>query len=330
MQIGVDIGALCGKRLGNYVFTNNLIESLKKFDKKNIYYLYSFCSKKKNFNLGKNLHFKKILPKTNWIKWAVRYEEIKNKKDIFLGLNQSFPKSASKKIIFSHGLSFMLNKELYPDSYLKMKNQVDKMLRSADFIVVSSVKVKKEFESLYGRINKIRVMPFGIPFDFQDYKYTKKKKYFLNVGMNHNIKNINYLVDRFKEFNTKNSAYKLYLITDKTYNIKDKNIVQLTNISRNKLKKLFSQASAYICSSHYESFNFPILEALSQNCHVISLGSSVIPEMREYVSIAKNKSDFIKQMNLSVNNVSKIDIKNLRKKFSWKKYVYELIQLYSP
>ena len=328
MQIGIDIGALCGKKFGNSTFTKNLIEAINKYDFKNTYYLYSFCNIKENIPLNENVKLKKLLPKTNWINWAVRYEELKNKNDIFLGLNQSFPKSASKKIIFSHGLSFIFYKDFYPESYRKMKMQVKKMINSADFIVVSSVKVKKEFESLYG-IKKIRVIPFGIPFDFQDYKYTKKKKYFLNVGINHNIKNINYLVDRFKEFKIKNSAYKLYLVTDKTYNIKDKNIVQLTNVSRNKLKKLFSQATAYICSSCYESFNFPILEALSQNCHVISLDSSVIPEMREYVNIAKSKSDFIKQMNLSVNNVSKIDIKNLRKKFSWKKYVYELIQLYS-
>lgn len=330
MQIGIDTGALCGKRLGNYVFTKNLIESLNKFDKKNIYYLYSFCNKKKNFNLGKNLRFKKILPKTNWINWAVRYEESKNKKDIFLGLNQSFPNSTSKKIIFSHGLSFIFYKNYYPDSYRKMIIQVEKMINSADYIIVSSSKVKAEFESLYGRINNIRVIPFGIPFDFHEYKSTKRKQYFLNVGMNHPIKNIEYLVNCFNKFQ-KNSKtpFKLYLVTDRiNKNIKNKNIIQMINLSRKKLQTLYRHAAGYLTSSYYESFNFPVLEALSQNCRVISLKSSVISEMREYVNIAKSQNDFIKQMNLSVNNVSNINIKILREKFSWKKYIDELIQLY--
>lgn len=331
MQVGVDAGALCGKRFGNYIYTENLIKAIKKYDKDNKYYLYSFCNKKENLTGNKNIVFKILRPKTNWINWAVRIEELVNNKDVFLGLNQSFPKSKSKKIIFSHGLSFIFNKNLYPDSYLKMKKQVESMIKLSDYIIVSSLKVKKEFETMYGRMEKIKVISFGIPFDFQKKLKTKRKNYFLNVGMNHPIKNIPYLVDSFKKFNKEqNSSYKLYLVTDKKHSdLKDKNIMQLTKVSRPQLKKLYSEALGYLTSSLYESYNFPVIEALSQGCPVIGLNTAIIPEMNRFVNVVSSKKQFIENINnVSIGKYKKINIKALKKEFSWNKYISLLKKLY--
>lgn len=330
MKIGIDSGSLCGPKFGNYIFTENLIKALEKYDKKNNYYLYSFCSKPKNIHLSKKIIYKKLTLNINWINWAVRFEEYNNKKNIFLGLNQAFPKSSSKKILFSHGLSFIQYKHFYKDSYKKMYLQIEKMFKFSDIIVVSSNRVKNEFKNIFGTTDKIKVLNYGIPFDFQTNNSSKKQKYFLNVGMNHPIKNTLFLVDCFKKFNlNKDNAYKLYLVTDKKYSyINDKNIIQITKINRNKLKTFYQKATAYLSTSFYESFNFPVLEALSQNTRVITLKSSIIPEMIKYVDITTSKKGFIKKMNDSVSKKISINQTLLKYEFSWKKYFLELKKLY--
>ena len=330
MKIGIDIGALCGKRFGNNIFTINLIKELAKSDKKNLYFLYAFCNKPNSLKLSKNFSYKKLLPKQLWIKGTVWFEELKNKKDVFLGLNQAFPKSSSKKIIFSHGLSFLKYKSLYPDSYNKMFKQVKNMVKSADHVIVSSIKVQSEFKKLFNTDSKVKVLNFGIPFDFLRPSNSKKRKYFLNVGINHPIKNINFLIDCFTKFNlNQKDQYKLYLVLDRKYtNIKDRNIIQITNISRKRLKTLYSKSCAYLSISFYESFNFPVLEALSQNTPVIGLKDSIIPELRGYVRVVNNESEFINAMNTKNFKSRKINLKKLKKDFSWKKYVDELLKMY--
>src|SRR3989344_9582671 len=100
MKIGIDLGALCGQRSGNNIFTINLINAINNKDKKNKYFLYSFCDIKSNINLGKNFVFKNLQPKHFWISGALALEQNIRTTDIFLGLNQEFPKSPAKKIIF--------------------------------------------------------------------------------------------------------------------------------------------------------------------------------------------------------------------------------------
>ncbi|MDP3974588.1 MAG: glycosyltransferase [bacterium] len=330
MKIGIDVGALCGKESGNKIFGLNIIKALMNKDKKNNYILYSFCKKRNNLKLNKNFTYKNLQPKYFWTKGALRFEQIINKTDIFLGLNQAFPNSSSKKIIFSHGLSFIYFKNLYAENYKRLNSQLNKMLKESDQIIVSSVKVKNEIEKVYSKSKNIKVLNYGIPDDFLTTQKVKKKKYFLNVGNNHPIKNIKLLIKIFNNFRIqKDKDYKLYLVTDRKYTfIKDKNVIQLTKASRKTLKKLYLYAKGYLTTSSYESFNLPILEALSQNTPVVALKSAYIPEMKRYINTAQTPTEFINQMVYLSNSKSKIDILELKRVFSWTKYVEELIKMY--
>jgi hypothetical protein len=72
----------------------------------------------------------------------------------------------------------------------------------------------------------------------------------------------------------------------------------------------------------YESFHFPILEALSQGCPVIGYSSAVIPEMKPFVMSAHNEKDFIYWMDhLAHRNPVLPDMKVLNSKFSWRNTV---------
>ncbi len=312
MKISVDGGALNPKsnqRFGTIVFSESLVNALQLYDKKNQYFIYTF---------------ENLKPKLFWLKGRVSIEEFKQKKDIFLALNQAIPLYVPGKVIsFCHGLSYHYYSQYYSkEDRVRLTDQLKEMIKRSDKIIVSSCKVKTELISVDRNIaTKIIVLPFGIPFDMMvKTAFTKtmdgKKKYFLFVGANHPIKNINFIKQAFNEFikDEKYKDYKLYILTE--------------NVSRKNLKKLYQYAMALLTSSYYESFNFPVLEALSLGCPVVGLKSAVIPELKPYVNFANNLEEFVDNMKkLSVRPDAK-SINRLYKEFNWKNYVNNLVKLY--
>ena len=130
----------------------------------------------------------------------------------------------------------------------------------------------------------------------------------------------------------KYKKYKLLLVGDwKKYENKKLGIVSFSNITREKLKKLYQGATALLTASHYESFNFPVLEALSQGCPVIGLKSAIIPELKPYVNVANNLNEFVNLMKSSINksfNLTAVRQARLYSRFNWQNYVKNLVKLY--
>ncbi len=307
MKISIDGGALNPKnnqRFGTSVFSVNLVAALKLYDKKNQYFIYTF---------------KNLKPKLFWLKARVSLEELKQKKDIFLALNQAIPLYTSGKIIsFCHGLSYYFHPKLYSKrDVVRLKKQLEEMVKRSDKIIVSTEKVKHEFTSMYRYIEgKIIVLPFGIPFDMERGGIKKKRKYFIFVGNNQPIKNIQFIKTVFEKFkNLKGfKDYKLILVTK--------------NCSRKKLCWLYRNATALLTASHYESFNFPVLEALSQGCPVVGLKSAIIPELETYVNLANNVEEFVEKMKKITKKPDVQSINQLYTNFNWKNYVKNLVKLY--
>jgi len=321
MKISVDGGAINQKvdqRFGTAVFSENLIRALKLYDDQNIYHIYTF---------------KNLRPKIFWMKGRVSLEEIKEKKDIFLALNQALPLYSSGKIInFCHGLSYHFFPKYYPEKYRnRLNRQLAEMIKRSDKIIVSSQKVKKEIISMYRYIEKkVFVLPFGIPHDMlSNNNLITKDKYFLFVANNQKIKNVDFVVDSFVRSKFHDQGYRLYMIGDwKDHENTDKGIVSLGSVSRKKLSILYQKATALLTTSYYESFNFPVLEALSQGCPVIGLDQAIIPELRSYVNVSNNRKEFIKNMKVIKIKPNKVLIGKLRLTFNWKKYVKNLVRLY--
>ena len=323
MKISVDGGALNpenDQRFGTAVFSENIVSALKLYDKNNQYFIYTF---------------ENLKPKLFWMKGRVSLEEFKQKKDIFLALNQAVPLYTSGKIIsFCHGLSYYFYPQFYSKKdYIRLNKQLNEMIKRSDYIVVSSEKIKKELILIYRYIErKIVVIPFGIPLEMMDKptfakashfapgasrdKSVGKGKYFIFVGMDHKIKNIEFIKKAFRKFRELKEfrSYKLILVTE--------------NCSRKKLRLLYKNATALLTASHYESFNFPVLEALSQGCPVIGLSSAIIPEFISYVNSANNVEEFVEKMKKISKKPSTQSINQLHKKFNWKNYVKNLVKLY--
>jgi len=303
MKISVDLGAISGKGFfGTKIFSLNLKEALLKYDKNNQYFFYDF---------------KTVWPKIFWMRLAVSLKEWQLKPDVFLALNQALPLYFHKKaIVFSHGFSFYFFRKYYPKNvFNRLNNQLKEMVRRAEKIVVSSEKVRDEFLQIFPKIkDKIYVLPFGVPFDCLKEKPKKiKKKFFLVVSGNQPIKNFSFVKEIFLEFKKRYPDFKL---------------INVRNINRKKIIELYRNAFALLTASFYESFNLPVLEALSLGCPVVGLESAIIPELRDYVNIAKNAEEFLKLMKKLPKKPTIRLINKLRQKFSWKRYVKKLVKLY--
>ncbi len=336
MKISLDAGALCTKnneRFGNYTFTKNLLESLLKYDKTNEYFCYSFCEKPDWLKTNSLFHYQVLRPRTLWLSTRVSLEELRKPKSIFLALNQAIPaRTGSSVISFSHGLSFYYYPQLYQDAYYALKDQLKPMLSRSRKILVSSRKVKKEFMSAFPKADNIDVLPFGIPEDMFVYTPQKREKYFVYIGMDHPIKNIEFLLNSFKIFkkDKKFADYKLVLVGNlKRYEDPVNSISIFSEYKREKVRLLLSKARGYLTASFYESFNFPVVEALAQKCQVIGLKSALIPEYKSFVATAFDGETFLKEMK-EIASGKEIRINNLELKqiFSWERYVKKLSDLY--
>ncbi len=331
MKISVDGGSLCSgqdSQFGNYTFSKNLIRALSLYDQKNDYTVYTFCDLKKN--LGKNFSVKTLQPKFFWSKVRVGIEEFMNKKNVYLALNQSIPMATYSKVIgFSHGLSFKFYPGLYRN-YSRLNDQLEELIYDSDKIVVSSQRVMEELLEIDDRIaKKIHVLPFGIPFDMEPFgKKRRRENYFLHVAADHPIKNTEFIIKAFKilRHTNKFKDYKLYLVG---YSGKSENgnIRAVPFASRKVLKDLYRKASLTLTTSFYESFNLPVLESLSQGTPVVGLRESIVPELRSYVRLADDINDFVELVKKTSGNSFHIK-KEFQNRFSWKKYVEKLIELY--
>lgn len=334
IKVSIDGGGLClseEDQFGNYTFSKNLITALSLYDKKSKYFLYTFCEKEEDLKLGKNLVFKKLYPRLFWSKIRVSIEECFKKKDFYLGLNQSIPLMTFSKVIsFSHGLSFRFYQGLYRN-YDKLEDQLESLVKDSDKIIVSSIRVKREMVELFPKIkDRIHVLPYGIPFDMSlTLGKRKREKYFLHVAMDHPIKNVEFIINAFNKVRKARrfKDYRLYLIGYKG-EINDPKIKTVAHVTRAELKKLYQKATALLTASYYESFNFPVLEALSQGTQAIGLREAIIPELRPYTRLADDMEEFVELMKKAASRPVKIK-KEIAKVFSWKKYVKELLRLYN-
>lgn len=341
MKISIDGGALCSplnNRFGNYIFTQNLLKTIAKYDKKNDYYFYTFCKKSIN-NLADNIHFQYLYPAKFWMSFRLSLEELIHKKDIFLALNQAIPLYTKARVLsFSHGLSFYFYPQFYPDSASNLKKQLKVMAQRSKKIIVSSSKVQEELAQIFPKFRNIEAIPFGIPSDMLEKPKVhppselEDLKYFLFVGMDHPIKNIDFICTSFKKFlqDKKFKDFRLYLVTStKKYEDYHPNIKVFDRIDREKLKALYCQAQALLTASYYESFNLAVLEALSQGCQVIGLNSAIIPELQSYTHCVLNRNEFVERMlQVAKDESIKIDQQKLRQDFSWEKYIMSLRALY--
>ena len=104
------------------------------------------------------------------------------------------------------------------------------------------------------------------------------KQYFLSVSSSSPHKNINSLVQAFKEFYKKNKGYKLVLVGNGD-NCSEECIVYTGVITDEELKVLYKNAKIYIFPSIAEGFGIPIIDAQNFGVPIICSDIEVFREV---------------------------------------------------
>lgn len=259
--------------------------------------------------------------------FRVSAEETFHRKDLYFGLSQAIPWITPARVFtFIHGLSFFQYKELYREIFDRLKHQLFYAVSRSEVIFVSSSKVQQEIEETFHH-KKVITLPLGIPFDMPVYKPTgtnhKRDQYFMFVGMDHSVKQVDFIIKAFTIFK-EHPAYKdfrLILVGDfKRVENKQLGIESKHMLNRDELKDLYRAATGYLTASFYESFNFPVLEALSQQCPVVAKQTAIIPEMKKYVYEAEQIEEYVEHMKIvAQGKMRTIRIDEIEETFNWKR-----------
>lgn len=160
--------------------------------------------------------------------------------------------------------------------------------------------------------------------------YSTNSMYMLFIGLAHNHKRFDFLLEAFSEVVKHNAEVKLYVVSNhidqfEKYKIKIKElnlegrVLLLTNIDDNKLASLYKSACCTVISSIDEGFCLPMVESLSVGTLVVAPDIPVMHECSNDSAIFYNPYSVYELSNVLIkiiNNPFKIHFKN---EYDWKK-----------
>ncbi|NQT50217.1 glycosyltransferase family 4 protein [Candidatus Kuenenbacteria bacterium] len=364
--------------VGEYTF--NLLTHLFEIDSTNNYYLF-FNSRKDvaqripKFNQP-NVHYCQFKYPNKILNLSLKFfkypkldllinKRFKTKIDKFFFPNISFFQTECPYLITAHDLSF----ELFPE-FLSLKRKLwhkfinpKKCFQNAEKVISVSKNTKLDLDvryqlsnvncsTVYSGISK-DFKPLGDGFGPESIPNTKRIKIF---RQKHNLpqkfilalstieprKNLDTLVDAFKEFNKVKPEYSLVITGPQGWgkqdkrdkqDERDKQIIWTGFVEAKDKCLLYNLASMFIYPSFYEGFGFPPLEAMASGCPVITTNNSSLSEVCEDAAIlidAHNSNDLLQVMRQMI----KPEIKNYyqnkgieqAQKFNWELTAQKLLQ----
>jgi glycosyltransferase involved in cell wall biosynthesis len=173
-----------------------------------------------------------------------------------------------------------------PTSFLKQL-----AIKRADHIICISESTKRDLVQLFPAVeNKVSVVHLGFSlFELEQKNVLEERPYLLYVGSRNGHKNFISLVHAFANSEKLRSDFDLVAFgggalsaieLDLISNLKFRPMqVRQMSGDDNKLALYYKNASAFVYPSYYEGFGLPPLEAMAQNCPVISSNTSSMPEV---------------------------------------------------
>ncbi len=369
MRIGIDCRLWNETGVGRYI--RNLVANLQKIDKKNNYVLFVLPKDEEKIKLEiRNLKFEIVPVDIYWhtLEEQIRFPQIiaSENLDLMHFPYFSIPIFYNKPFVitvhdlikhhFSTGRSSTLPLPVYWLKLYAYKFILSRALRKAKKIIAVSYATKDEIVNLL-EINpkKIIITYEGTDSAIQNSEFRiqnlVKGKYFLYVGNAFPHKNLERLLEAFKNLISKSPDWQkisLVFVGKEDYFYKklqkrvrqmnlSNNTIFLQNITDQELSGLYKNAIALVFPSLMEGFGLPALEAMANKCLVLA---SDIPSLKEICRDAAlyfdpyNSSDIESKLEMlllsDMNNFSdKIQKGEKRAStFSFEKMAKETLEIY--
>lgn len=375
-KIGLDArfyGPL-GKGLGRY--TKEVVDRVI-LSQENDYIVFLCSENFVDFDVSKFTNVKRVLVKSRWYSLGEQFELpwliLREKIDLMHFMHFNVPVlTPCKFVVTIHDL--ILTKfptvrasTLSPWVY-KVKNLMYRLViwsavhRSRAVIAVSNF-TKQDIEAQFSvQSSKAKMIYEGVTSEIKkgdksieksdDKKivlgYNIHRPYLLYVGNAYPHKNLEKMIEIFIKVCEKNPKMNLVLVGKmdyfyervKSYAKKSKcadKIIFPGYVPDKDLGALYRQAEAYLFTSLYEGFGLPPLEAMTENCPVISSNKACMPEILAEAAVYIDPLDVEKSSEAIIQTISSESIKeNLRnkgrelvKKYSWNTCAKEISKIYN-
>lgn len=203
-----------------------------------------------------------------------------------------------KKIVTVHDIA-VFHKGFNSEQFrLSGQKKLREMIRTKrpDQIIVPSFAVKNELEELFPEVKgRVHAIYHGADHILGKSRLEKKltftgTPYFLYVGHIENRKNIGGILQAFERFCETNEKTELIIVGKDGFGaeayhqaIKEspfqERIILKGYVGNDEIKGLYQHALAFVFPSFYEGFGFPIIEAMSMGCPVITSDVGTMKEV---------------------------------------------------
>lgn len=304
MKIAFDCRALSSVRTGGGRYTENLLNSLLEIDEENDYLLCAhrpFCFEgKQNARKFEGSFFPGLL----WQNLSLPAVLAMEKADLLHSPLFTLPYlSACPGLVTVFDLTPVILPELHTGKVRFSFFPVGNSLRKAEKIIAISENTKKDIVSRMGiPEGKISVIYPGVEQSFKPAgpeekkrvkkKYASGKDYMLHVGTLEPRKNLEFLIDVFRELISAGAdmgvnlllagprGWKYGGIFDRilSYGLSGR-VLTAGYVDQADLPALYSGAEVFVYPSLYEGFGLPLLEAMACGLPAVSAAGSSLPEV---------------------------------------------------
>lgn len=364
MRIGIDARMYGTANAGLGRYTEKLIHHLEKIDLENEYVIFLLAENFDSYK-PKNKNFKKVIVKSRWYtlkeNWQMPREIRKHQIDLMHFPHFNVPWLIKVPYVVTIHDLIMTH---YPDSRATTKNKlvywlkikayqaiIKRAARNAEKIITVSDFSKQDIiKNLGVTHDKIEVTyeGFNLP-ERKDSnidlgKWEIKKPYLLYVGKSYPHKNLEKLVEAFKNLDRN---VQLVLVGKEDFfakRLKNKidnlglgqKIIMTGYVSDEELSSLYQDALAFVFSSLLEGFGLPPLEAMGQGLPVVSSSASCLPEILGDAVLyfdPRDNDDIIDKLAQIIDNADlreKLIQQGYEKikKYGWEKCAKETLDIY--
>lgn len=365
MIIGIDANeANVDKKVGVSEFAHELLMQFSAMEDSSFKFI-SYLKKKPNDFMPRETEFYKYRnfgPGKAWTQWRLPLDLYlhKPRPDVFFTPSHYSPRfSPVKTVISVMDLSYIHFPELFNNSDLyQLINWTKYSIKKAESVITISKSSRDDIIKEYGiDENKVHVIYPGVRsfFDLQPHiyamnelqnKYNISENYILFVGTLQPRKNIERLIEAFSKIPDKKNNLQLVIIGKKGWQYEPilsapdrfgvKNKVRFLDfVPDEDLKLFYKNAICMVWPSLYEGFGLPVLEAMGNDCPVITSNISSLPEAGGDAAmyVDPNDADDISEKIIQIINNKNIRNKMIEKgkkhvnKFSWEKAAKEILNV---